>query len=118
MTRCPKCGHDNPKDTLYCEECDWRLDQSVSKMKKEKTSADVMMYSGIAMVLGIISIATYFLEIPIVAILAGVVGMVGGGYGINLPRYIQCNKMLCTAMAGIGILLSIFGFIFGLAAYA
>ena len=58
MTRCPKCGHDNPKDTLYCEECDWRLDQSVSKMKKEKTSADVMMYSGIAMVLGIISIAT------------------------------------------------------------
>lgn len=118
MTRCPKCGHDNPSDTLYCEECDWRLDQPVSRMKREKTSKDVTIYSGIAMVLGIISVATYYMGISSVAILAGIVGMVGGGYGINLPRYIQCNKGLCTAMAGVGILLSIFGFIFGLTAFA
>ncbi|MGN0097789.1 MAG: hypothetical protein ACI38Y_00490 [Candidatus Methanomethylophilaceae archaeon] len=118
MTRCPKCGHDNPKDTLFCEECDWRMDQPVSKMKKEKTASDVLIYAVVALVLGVASMAMYLLDVSIVGIIAGILGMVAGGYAINLPRYIECNKMACTAMAGIGILLSIVGFIFGLANFA
>ena len=118
MTRCPKCGHDNPKDTLFCEECDWRLDQPVSKMKKEKTSTDVLVYAIAALILGVLSVGMFLADMSVGGIVAGILGMVDGGYAINLPRYIQCNKVVCSAMAGIGILLSIVGFIFNLANFA
>ncbi len=118
MTRCPKCGHDNPKDTLFCEECDWRLDQPVSKMKKEKTSTDVLVYAIAALILGVLSVGMFLADMSVGGIVAGILGMVDGGYSINLPRYIQCNKVVCSAMAGIGILLSIVGFIFNLANFA
>ena len=37
--RCPKCGHDNPSDTLFCEECDWRLDVGYRAPKKRNPMA-------------------------------------------------------------------------------
>lgn len=40
--------------------------------------------------------------------------MVISGYSVNIPRYIECNKNLCIAMAGVGIVLNIIGFLFGL----
>ena len=116
--KCPKCGSENPDGTLYCEECDWRMDQPVSMAKKQKTGKDVTIIATLALILGIAAAALYFVNVPIGGLAAGIVGMVVGGYGINLPRYIQCNKGLCMAMAGIGILLSIMGFIFSLANFA
>ena len=116
--RCPKCGANNPEGTLFCEECDWRMDQPVTKAKKDKTASDVMMYAAVAMVLGIVSMIMFVVNVPIGSVVAGIIGMVGGGYAINLPRYIECKKGLCTVMAGAGILLSIMGFIFGLANFA
>ena len=116
--KCPKCGHDNPEGTLFCEECDWRMDQPVTKIKKERTASDVLLASALSLILGAVSVVTFYLHVEIAAIVAGILGMVIGGYAINLPRYIQCNKGLCTALAGVGILLSIVGFIFGLTAFA
>ena len=118
MKHCPKCGHQNPDNTLYCEECDWRMDQPVSKTKKEKTSTDVLMYAIAALILGAMSVGMFLADMSVGGIVAGILGMVDGGYAINLPRYIQCNKIACSAMAGIGILLSIVGFIFNLANFA
>lgn len=110
-TRCPKCGYDNPEGTLFCEECDWRMDQ----IYKGERNRNPLMFSAIVLVIGIIAIAMHFAGMSSVAMVAGIVGMVGGGYSVNLPRYIECNKSLCMALAGIGLMLSIVGFIFGLA---
>lgn len=109
--RCPKCGFDNPADTLFCEECDWRLDQIYKGEKKRNP----MLFSLVALALGLVSFVSAMFIDEMIGIGAGVIGMVLSGYAFNLPRYIPCNKGLCTGMAAIGILLNILGFIFGLA---
>ena len=108
--RCPKCGHDNPADTLFCEECDWRLDRRYTGEKKRNP----LMFSAVSLILGLIAIVCGLSLQPTIGVCAGIVGMVISGYSVNLPRYIECNKNLCMAMAGIGILLNIVGFLFGL----
>lgn len=108
--RCPKCGHDNPADTLFCEECDWRLDQKYTGEKKRNP----LMFSLVSLILGIIAVVCGISVQPAVGVCAGIIGMVISGYSVNIPRYIECNKNLCIAMAGIGIVLNIIGFLFGL----
>ena len=76
------------------------------------------MYAIAALILGAMSAGMFLADMSVGGIVAGILGMVDGGYAINLPRYIQCNKIACSAMAGIGILLSIIGFIFNLANFA
>lgn len=114
--QCPRCGYNNPPDTLYCEECDWRLDQKFTPEKKRNP----LLFSGISLVIGVIAIALAFVSgYEMVAIVVGAVGMVASGYSVNLPRYMpDANKGLCTALAGVGIAFSVIGFLLGLAAYA
>lgn len=114
--RCPKCGYDNPPDTLYCEECDWRLDQPFKAPKERNPLA----FAAVALVVGIAAIALAFIdEAEIGAILLGAVGLVLGSYSVNLPRYLNPdNKSLCMALAALGTVLSVFGFIAGLAVVA
>lgn len=113
---CPKCGHNNPPDTLYCEECDWRLDQPFRKPKERNP----LVFSVAAFVIGIVSLALVAIdgaEYGSVAI--GAVGLVIGSYSVNLPRYLNPdNKTLCMALAGAGAFLSIIGFIAGLGSIA
>lgn len=108
--KCPKCGFDNPADTLFCEECDWRLDQ---KYKGEK-NRNPLLFSFIAMCLGLISLGYGLGVNAIGGVVVGIIGMVFSGYSINLPRYIPCNKALCSAMAALGIMLNVIGFLMGL----
>ena len=108
--RCPKCGFDNPADTLFCEECDWRLDQRYKGEKKRNP----MQFSTIEIILGAVALVCALGVSAVGGIAVGVIGMVLGGYSVNLPRYIECNKSLCTALAAIGIILSIMGFLLGL----
>lgn len=116
MSRCPKCGHDNPADTLFCEECDWRLDQVYRPEKKRNP----LMFSGIAIIIGAIAAALAFMDgTAVYGAVVGAVGMVLSGYSVNLPRYIAgANKSLCMALSGVAIVLSVIGFLMGLAAYA
>ena len=109
--KCPKCGYDNPPNTVFCEECDWRLDQKVDATDKKRNP---MMFAGISLVLGIIACAAYFIDQSIVAVLVGAVGMVLGGYSVNLPRLLDdSNKTVCMVLSVIGLFASIIGFLFG-----
>lgn len=110
--RCPKCGFDNPANTLFCEECDWRLDQRYKGEKKRNP----LHFSLAAMILGIISLACSLSVSAVGGIAVGMIGMVLSGYSINLPRYIQCNKGLCSALSALGIVMNVMGFIMGLSA--
>lgn len=114
--RCPKCGKDNPPDTLYCEECDWRLDMPYRAPKKRNP----MAFSAVALIVGIVAIALCFVDGAAVGgIVVGAIGLVIGSYSVNLPRYLQeGNKGLCMGLAGVGMILSVFGFILGLMYYA
>ena len=75
--RCPKCGHDNPSDTLFCEECDWRLDVPYRPPKKRNPLA----FALVSLVIGAAALVLAFLD----------------------------------GTAGIGLVLSMIGFILGLA---
>ena len=114
--RCPKCGHDNPPDTLFCEECDWRLDVGYRAPKKRNPMAFVV----IALVVGVVSVALGFVDgAAIGGVVVGALGLVLGSYSVNLPRYLQdSNKGVCMGLAGVGMILSVFGFILGLMVYA
>ena len=114
--RCPKCGKENPPEALFCEECDWRLDVGYRAPKKRNP----MVFAGIALVIGIVAIALCFVEgAAIVGVVIGAVGLVFGSYSVNLPRYLEdANKTACMAIAGVGMVLSVFGFIYGLVVYA
>ncbi len=114
--KCPKCGHDNPQGTLFCEECDWRLDQTYRPEKKRNP----MAFAGVSLVVGVIAIALSLVSgLEAGGIIVGAVGMILSGYSVNLPRYMpDANKGLCTALSGIGIVFSVIGFLVGIASYA
>ena len=114
--RCPKCGKDNPPEALFCEECDWRLDVGYRAPKKRNP----MVFAGIAFVIGIVAIALCFVDGAAIArLIVGALGLVFGSYSVNLPRYLEdSNKTVCMAVAGVGMVLSVFGFIYGLVVYA
>lgn len=115
--RCPKCGYDNPPDTLFCEECDWRLDVPYKPPKKRNP----MAFSAVALIVGIIAIALCFVgDSSVAAIAIGAVGLVLGSYSVNIPRYMpDCdNKNMYMGIAGIGMILSVCGFMLGLMYFA
>ncbi len=110
--KCPKCGTDNDADILFCESCDWRLDQPYVVKKTIPT----MYLCVLAGIVGITAIVTYFLHVNYVPIVLGIVGMVLGSYSFTLARMKEEDNVKTTGMvlAGIGMMGSIIGFIMGL----
>ncbi|MDD4245345.1 MAG: zinc-ribbon domain-containing protein, partial [Candidatus Methanomethylophilaceae archaeon] len=74
--RCPNCGHENPEGTLFCEECDWRIDQAV-RMKLGVISV-YLAYISIA--LGAVAAIASFASVGIFGVALVAVGMFLGGY--------------------------------------
>ncbi len=119
--KCTKCGYENSLENIYCEECDWRLDQTYKGREKDTAKKkNQIVFAGASLVVGVIVIALGFVEnAEISAVVVGAVGIVLGSYSVNLPRYLHdSNKGICMALAGIGMILSVFGFILGLTVYA
>lgn len=119
--KCPKCGHENPPENLYCEECDWRLDQTYKgKDPTEPKKRNSLAFAVVSLIVGVIAIALAFVDgADIGAVIVGAIGMLVGSYSVNLPRYLQDkNKGVCMGLSGIGMILSVFGFIVGLAIIA
>ncbi|MBR6037470.1 MAG: zinc ribbon domain-containing protein [Candidatus Methanomethylophilaceae archaeon] len=110
--KCPKCGFDNPEDVLFCKECDWRTD--IPYVPERKPNA--AMFCALALVIGIAAAALCIKDdTAIAAVVLGAAGMVLGGYAVNLPRLLGGDrKTLLTLIAGVGLMLSMVGFMLGL----
>lgn len=111
--RCPKCGHDNPEGLLFCEECDWRTDQPV----KMKLGVNSVYTSYISAMIGVVALVCALLHYGYVAIGCGVVGILLSGYSQTAVRVSGISgkvKTYLVIIAGIGIVTSMIGFIWGL----
>ncbi len=116
-----KCGYENHSENLYCEECDWKLNQTYRGREKDVVKKrNLIAFAGASLVVGIITIALGFVEgVEIGAVIVGAVGMILSSYSVNLPRYLHdSNKWVCMVISGLGIILNVFGFILGFAVYA
>lgn len=110
--KCSKCGFNNPEEAIFCEKCDWKLGETyVPEIKIGRS-----VFSIIALILGVIAISMILLKVdPIIAVVFGALGLVMGGYSFNVPRLMNApNKTLPMALSAVGLLLSVFAFIYGL----
>jgi hypothetical protein len=110
--KCSKCGFDNAEDAIFCEKCDWKLgDTYIPEMKIRRS-----VFSYLALILGIAAIIPIALNTaPIAAMVLGAIGLVVGGYSFNIPRLMDLpNKGLLMALSGIGLVLSVIAFIYGM----
>lgn len=116
---CPKCGHDNPEGTLFCEECDWRMDQKVGFGGSSFDKSSIIVYTAfLSAALGIAAIiSTFIAGGGWFAVAFGAVGMALSGYSQTAVRIIDLKgkvKMSLILVDGIGIITSVIGFIYGL----
>lgn len=108
---CPKCGTDNEEEQLFCENCDWRMD--VPYVYKRKRNPSTFAY--VTIVCGVFS-ALLLMILPLASIVLGALGLMLGGYSINISRISdKKNANMLVALSAIGLLLSMLGFILGFA---
>jgi uncharacterized membrane protein YvbJ len=109
--KCPKCGEDNPEGTLFCEKCDWRMDQRCSR----KMAVPALYLCLLSAAAGISSVALYSV-LTYASVALGIAGMVLSGYSFTLARFsqdMQSKTPAVVAAAG-GIGTSVAGFLLGL----
>lgn len=113
---CPRCGHENPDTELFCEECDFRMDQKYRPVRLSKEDKGVY-FSFAGLVLGLAGIVSILLKNGIFGIVFGVLGLFISSYAMGIVRFIDIKKnikMLLLAIVVTGMLTSIFGLMFGL----
>lgn len=120
--KCPKCGHENSEKELFCEECDWRLDQKYrasrfgneSRLDKEQLS----VYSAFGgLVLGLASLISALLNSGIFAIVFGILGLFIASYSTGVVRAIIAEKKyktLLIVISAIALLTAVIGLVYGL----
>ena len=112
---CPKCGHENPDGELFCEECDFRMDQ---KYRPPVDRSKLIVYGSFAAAaLGIAATISIFLEVAVFGLIFGIIGMLLSSYTMTLTRMsgIKGNvgiTLLC--IEAVGLATSAYGFILGL----
>ncbi len=106
--RCPRCGKENPPETLFCEGCDWRLDMPF-RAQRVRSRTEV---AGATLFLGILAIVCCLFS-GIAAAVLGAVAMVAGGYSLSLLKLTGSDSKGMMAMAGAGLMLGVIGFLVG-----
>ena len=113
---CPKCGHENPDNELFCEECDFRMDQ---KYRKSLDRSQVIVYGSFAAAaFGIAATLSIFLEGYLFGMIFGAVGMFLSSYTMTLSRMSGITgkvKMILLVIEAVGLATSAYGFVIGLA---
>lgn len=120
--KCPKCGHENPNDELFCEECDWKVTE-----KPRTDRSEYMIYIAIAsVVFGLAAVIldaysamnNYNPNFGVWSAVFGAIGLVIGSYSMTYIRIIDYDKkarQVLIIIAAIGLIASIVGFIAGIA---
>ncbi|MCL2608082.1 MAG: zinc ribbon domain-containing protein [Methanomassiliicoccaceae archaeon] len=112
---CPKCQHDNPDGTLFCEECDHRTDQTY----KKKTKIPPLYAGVIALAFGVSAVAFILLEfVWYLPTITGAVGMLLGSYSFTVSRLSgHKNRIMFVAVSGVALGLSAVGFMLGITGF-
>lgn len=112
---CPKCGHENPDNELFCEECDFRMDQ---KYKKPVDKSQVVVYGSFAAAaLGIAATISIFLNTHIFGLIFGAIAMFLSSYTMTLTRMMGIRgnvKIILLVIEAVGLATGAYGFILGL----
>ena len=112
---CPKCGHENPDNELFCEECDFRMDQ---KYKAPVDRSQIIVYGSLAAAaFGIAATISVLLNVAIFGVIFGVIGMFLSSYTMTLVRMTGLMgkiKLTLMIIEAIGLATSAIGFIYGL----
>ena len=112
---CPKCGHENPEGELFCEECDWRMDQ---KYKAPIDKSIIIVYGSFAAAaFGIAATISAVLSSALFGMVFGVIGLFLSSYTLTLTRMtgIKGNiKITLMCIQAIGLATSAYGFMYGI----
>ena len=110
--KCPKCQHDNPPETLFCEECDHRVDQPYIERKVIPVLYPILA----AVVFGILAMITWYLEMEwFIPMAAGGIGLFLGSYSMSLARLSSGeNKNMLVILAAVAMAASAIGFMLGI----
>ncbi len=108
---CSRCGHENPEDLLFCEECDWRLDIKYVPEKKRNP----MTFAAVTALLGVIAVVCTFASISdLAAIIIGGLAVVVGGYSTGVSRHMSAETgKMGLIVSGLGLVLGVIGFLIG-----
>ena len=112
---CPKCGHENPDNELFCEECDFRMDQ---KYKKPVDKSQIVVYGSFAAAaLGIAATISTFLDGYIFSAIFGAIALFFSSYTMTLARMMGIKgnvKIILLVIEAVGLVTGAYGFILGL----
>ena len=112
---CPKCGHENPEGELFCEECDFRMDQ---KYRAPVDRSQIIVYGSFAAAaFGIAAAISILLNVALFGIIFGVIGMVLSSYTMTLTRMYGLKgniKYVLLGIEAVGLATAAYGFIYGL----
>ena len=112
---CPKCGHENPEGELFCEECDFRMDQ---KYKAPIDKSQIIVYGSFAAAaFGIAALLSILMNVPIFGLIFGIIGLFLSSYTMTLTRMTGLKgniRITLLSIQAIGLVTAAVGFIFGL----
>ncbi len=114
---CPKCGHENPEGTIFCEKCDWQLNKKCKKSNIGRAEK-VVIFMYISLVVSVASVITGAMGFGIFGVVCGAIGMFTSSYSLTLVRitddYSPKHKKMIMILTAITGVLSTIGFIYGL----
>jgi hypothetical protein len=111
--KCPKCGSDNPEGTLFCENCNWRMDQPV----KDPANDKIMYLTYAALVFGVVAVIVAVMKYYWFGVAFGVIGLCLAGYSLTAVRLSDIpdkGKKMLMIVNSVAEIVSVMGFILGL----
>jgi len=121
--RCPRCKHVNPPDTLFCEECDQRMDQPV-RFERKGATIPPLYATVVALISGAASAAlavSLVLDLAAVGwfmpVALGAFGIVLSSYAMRVSRTGAGMDMNILILSGAALALAVMGFVLGIAMY-
>lgn len=120
--KCPKCGHENPNDVLFCEECDWKVTE---KPRKERSENFYLYISVATVVLGLASLILAIVNktnadapnFGLWSVILGGIGLVAASFSLTSVRIRDVDdrmKKTVIAISAVAQILSVIGFVVGL----